>query len=254
MNIISKIIFNFKKKNGQQDSKELSINSELLKLKSQYRVLECQLIDLQNEKSDLDKIIFEFNHRHSQELGAIIVEILKYRKNKFKHSDSKYQEALNDEKDYKEQINNFRKRDFFLLTSEESKELKLKFRKAAILCHPDKVSIELREAAEKIFIELKVAYDSNDLKGVSEILENLENGGIWEIEIDKITEINKLENLINNLQLQISKIIEEIYKIKQSEAFVTISSIVDMNKYFFELKENLQMELEDLKTCHSGDS
>ncbi|WPC10980.1 hypothetical protein LEQ04_09980 [Riemerella anatipestifer] len=48
--------------------------------------------------------------------------------------------------------------------------MKKEFRKATVLCHADKVADEFKDAAQRIFIDLKEAYDTNDLKKVSEIL------------------------------------------------------------------------------------
>jgi len=200
-----------------------------------------------NEKIELGKLLTEFQHRHSTELGKIIIEILKFRKEKFKLDKDKYEEAETDEKEYREQFERESERKIFELSAEEKNELKKKFRKATVLCHPDKVNDEFKEAAELIFIELKAAYDMNDLKRVSEILNDLENRNYLKIRSETITKKDILKAAIAKLRIKIKQLENEIINIKQSEAFKTISSITSWDEYFRITKEKLEEELKNLQ-------
>jgi hypothetical protein len=192
-------------------------------------------------------LLSEFHHRHAIELGEIILDILKLRKLKFKEDKNKYEEAENDENQYREQVDTEKEKEIFELTDEQKKELKKKFRKATMMCHPDKVANEFMEAAQPIFIDLKQAYDANDLKRVSEILEELEKGNFFKTKSETIQEKDLLKVAIAKLKRQITILETEIITIKESETFQTIISIEDWDEYFNITKEKLQRELEELQ-------
>jgi|SRR5690625_3929356 len=178
-------IQNFISKNQQLS---IWVDPEIATLKLEIKNLENQLYGYDNEKIELEKLLSEFQHRHTMELGEIILDILKLRKLKFKENKAKFEEAENDERHYREQIDNEKEKEIFELSDEQKVELKKKFRKATVLCHPDKVNDEFKEAAQQIFIELKQAYDANDLKKVSEILEELEKSNYFKSKSETILE------------------------------------------------------------------
>ncbi|MCU7558974.1 hypothetical protein N4T42_01490 [Riemerella anatipestifer] len=125
--------------------------------------------------------------------------------------------------------------------------MKKEFRKATVLCHPDKVADEFKDAAQRIFIDLKEAYDTNDLKKVSEILNELEKGSFFKTKSETVQEKDLLKVAIAKLKRQIKVLETEIISIKESETFKTIISIEDWDDYFQKTKEKLQRELEDLQ-------
>ena len=172
---------------------------------------------------------------------------MKLRKLKFKSDKTKYEEAENDERQYREQVDTEKEKEIFELTDEQKLELKKKFRKATVLCHPDKVADEFKEAAQRIFIELKQAYDANDLKKVSEILDDLEKGNFFKTKSETVQEKDLLKAAIAKLKRQIKILETEIITIKESETFKTIISIEDWDDYFQRTKEKLQRELEELQ-------
>jgi len=237
-------IQNFISKNQQ-----LSIwtDPEIAALKLEIKNLENQLNGFDNEKIELEKLLSEFQHRHTIELGEIILDILKLRKLKFKSDKTKFEEAENDERQYREQVDTEKGKEIFELTDEQKLELKKKFRKATVLCHPDKVADEFKDAAQRIFIELKQAYDANDLKKVSEILDDLEKGNFFKSKSETVQEKDLLKAAIAKLKRQINILETEIITIKESDTFKTIISIEDWDDYFQRTKEKLQRELEELK-------
>lgn len=237
-------IQNFISKNQQ-----LSIwtDPEIAALKLEIKNLENQLSGYDNEKIELEKLLSEFQHRHTIELGVIILDILKLRKLKFKSDKTKFEEAENDERQYREQFDAEKEKEIFELTDEQKLELKKKFRKATVLCHPDKVADEFKEAAQRIFIELKQAYDANDLKKVSEILDELEKGNFFKTKSETVQEKDLLKAAIAKLKRQINILETEIITIKESDTFKTIIRIEDWDDYFQRTKEKLQRELEELQ-------
>ena len=148
------------------------------------------------------------------------------------------------------QVDTEKEKEIFDLTDEQKLELKKKFRKATLLCHPDKFaneSIEVQKQAEEIFEELNEANSKNDLQKVSEILANLEKGVLSTSNGDKLTDKDKLRETVNRLRVKVKILETEIIAIKQSETFKTIINIADWDKYFKRTKEKLQRELEELQ-------
>ncbi|MGB4654383.1 MAG: phospholipase D-like domain-containing protein [Bacteroidales bacterium] len=223
------------------------IDPEIAALKLEIKNLENQLNGYDNEKIELEKLLSDFSHRHTIELGEIILDILKLRKLKFKSDKNKYEEAENDERQYKEQFETEKEREVFELTDEQKIELKNKFRKATVLCHPDKVADEFEEAAQSIFVELKQAYDANDLKRVSEIYEELQKGNFFKTKSETVQEKDLLKAAIAKLKKQIKTLEDEIIAIKESDTYKTIIGIKDWDYYFKTTKEKLQRELEELQ-------
>jgi hypothetical protein len=220
---------------------------EIPALKLEIKNLENRINAFDNEKVELEKIISDFQYRHTIELGSIILEILKLRKLKFKTDKKKYAEAESDYKQFNKQFEEEKKKQQFKLTEEEKMELKKKFRKATFLCHPDKVNDKFKEEAQKIFIELKAAYEANDLMKVSKILNNLEKNNFFKPQSETVSEKDKLKTAIAKLLIQIKTLVNEIVSIKQSETFNTIVSITDWDNYFRVTKEKLEKELQDLQ-------
>jgi PLD-like domain len=240
-------IQNFISKNQQ-----LSIwtDPEIAALKLEIKNLENQLNGYDNEKIELEKTLSEFQHRHTIELGDIILDILKLRKQKFKEDKIKFEDAENDERQYQEQFNTEKEKEIYELADEQKLELKKKFRKATVLCHPDKFaneSIEIQKQAEEIFKELNEANAKNNLLRVSEILINLEKGILTTSNGDKLTDRDKLKATVNRLKAKVKILETEIITIKQSETFMTIINILDWDDYFSRIKEKLKLELEELQ-------
>jgi hypothetical protein len=220
---------------------------EIAALRFEVKIVEHQLNGYENEKIELEKLLSDFHHRHTNELGDIILEILKLRKLKYKEDKEKHEEAEEDYKQYSEQIKEEKEKPRFELTDEEKLELKKKFRKATFICHPDKVGDEFKDAAQKIFVELIAAYEANDLNKVTEILSNLEKGNFFKSISDTISEKEKLLAASAKFRIQIKTLESEIITIKLSETYKTISEIGNWDKYFKKTRELLEQELQELK-------
>ena len=233
--------------NSQYQSVIIYDDPELFKLKLEVRVLENKLNAYDNEKTELEKIIAEFHHSYSLELGNIILEILKLRKIKYHNDKEKQKEADDDFNSFNNDFEKEKNKVSYSLNDEEKKELKSKFRKASFLCHPDKVNDELKEIAHKIFIELKQANDANDLKRVTEILNDLETGNFFKHKSDTITAKDRLMAYLSKLKIKIRHLEDEINKIKISETYQLFISITDWSEYFNEMKIKLNNELSDLQ-------
>jgi len=134
----------------------------------------------------------------------------------------------------------------FTLNDEEKKELKLLFRKAARLCHPDIVSKELEDKAHEITAQLNEAYAQNDLSSVKKILDMLENGVYFDAASDSLQDVEKLKYKIVHLTELFADISQELEDIRDDETYKTIEEIEDWDAYFAEVREALESEYEAL--------
>jgi len=219
---------------------------EIEALRFEAKALEKQIQERSNEKAELDKLIHEFNIRHSQELGQLIIELLRYRKEQSKGTPQQ-EEA---EKDYEEFYTNYeadKKAKIAILTEDELKELKDNYRKASKHCHPDLVNDEQKEAAHKIFVELNEAYQKNDLNWVKEILETLKHGKAFASKADTASEKQTLLEELERLRQKLNAINDAITNVKTSDTFITINAITDWDDYFTQTKKQLEEQLNQLQ-------
>jgi hypothetical protein len=231
-------------------STQLSIinsEQEINALKLELKTLENQLYSLDNEKIELEKLLSDFQNRYTNELGDLLLEILRIRKLLYQSDKSKLEEAEEDEKQYREQVNSERKQKKYQLTDDEKKELKKKFRLATFLCHPDKVNEQLKDTAGEIFIQLKEAYNANDLKKVTKILSNLEKGNYFKSKSETISEKELLKVEITKLHKRITILENEILLIKKSDTYKTVIGIDDWEAYIRHMKIILETELAVMK-------
>ena len=219
---------------------------EIEGLKLEAKSLEAELNNLSEEKADLEKLIHEFGVRHNNELGQLILKILSFRRKKAKGT-PKEEEAEKDYNEYSREYETSKDEKIAELSDEELKELKQKYRKASKLCHPDVVSEEQKELADKLFTELNAAYERNDLQRVREILENLEKGNFFASKSDTITEKQLMKAEIEKMRLRIKELKKQVGEIKESEAFKTVSIISDWDNYFEQAKEKLTEQVKGLE-------
>ena len=230
---------------NQHHNLTLYNDPEIEGLKLEAKSLEAKLNKLSNEKADLEKLIHEFGVRHNKELGELILKILKFRKDKAKGT-PKETEAEEDYKNYRQEFEVSKNEKIAELTDEELLEIKKKYRKTSKLCHPDVVSEDQKELADKLFAQLNAAYERNDLQRVKEILENLETGNFFVNKSDAINEKQLMKTEIEKLRIRINELVQQVQSIKESEAYKTICSIADWDAYFKEIKEKLENQAKEL--------
>ncbi len=230
---------------NQHHNLTVYIDPEIEGLKLEAKSLEAELNKLSNEKADLEKLIHEFGVRHNKELGELILKILRFRKNKAKGT-PKETEAEEDYKSYSQEFEICKYEKIAELSEEELIEIKKKYRKASKLCHPDVVSEDQKELADKLFAELNTAYERNDLEKVNEILENLEKGNFFVNKSDAINEKQLMKTEIEKLRTRIQELQQQVNSIKESDAYKTICTIIDWDVYFKETKEKLENQANEL--------
>lgn len=217
-------------------------------LKLEMRIFENRLTGYENQKLEMEKLIGDFQRRHTLELGTIIVEILKIRKIKAEQNNNinDFENAQEDENFYQEQVDVEKEKEIQELSEEEKIQLKESFSKAIHLTHPDKVSEEFKESAAKTFALLKEARDRNDLEKVLEILRDLELGTYSSVS-ESENQFEILSHSLEKIKKKVIKLENEIITMKQSDTWDILINIENWDDYFQNAKEKLTEELKDLK-------
>jgi hypothetical protein len=230
---------------------------EIQGLRAEIYTLSSQLSNLENELSDIDKIIHEFEVKQVEILGDIILKILALKKSlaakkaneqpQDSEAQKEYEEFEADEQDYQGAYNETKKNPILQLTEDEEQELKSIFRKVSKLTHPDLVDKKFERQAAELFDKAKKAKDNNDINTLKQILDYLEKGTPFSLKQDTINEKVALKKEVTHLRDLIEQLKQKISSTRNSETYNTVISIPDLDKYFSENKEKLQHELERLK-------
>lgn len=220
---------------------------EINALKLEIRYLEHQINAYDNEKAELEQLLSQFNYRHTQELGELILELLRLQKLHAQDDPEAFAEAEANEREYQQQFTQNQDKHVFELSADDKKELKRLFRQASQICHPDRVAEEMKEMAHETFIRLKKAYDENDIATVREVLAQLQRGD-FKMRSDTIKQKDKLKLVVSQLRQKIQQLENDIFAIKESEEYQTISQIEDWDTYFADVKAQLQSEIDYLRS------
>lgn len=254
------------------------IDPEMASLQLEIQSLELQIATISNEKADIEKLIHDFSFQYTQELGELIQELLFLRKEKarkekdkrveemrkvqaekekaFEEAKKAYEEAKQkaDEaefaseeaekeyEDFHQQYEENQQVTFQDLTEEQKKELKKKYKRAVLKCHPDRVAPEFQAQAEEIFKELSKAYQENDLQRVSDILEELENGNLF-FPAHSIQEKDKLMGLVVKLREKLAQLVLEIEGLRENDTYQVIAGLENWEAYFTSIRMDLEEEI-----------
>ena len=138
-------------------------------------------------------------------------------------------------------------KDVIKLDEEQLKELKILYKKAAKLCHPDIVADELKEKAHEIMQSLNDAYSKKNIEQVKKILLSLENGTTFKTVSSDIEDKELLLNKIKEFEQNISDLKDEIKTLKDDDTFTTILQLDNWDEYFEELKNELTEQKDNLE-------
>ena len=228
------------------------IDSELFALKLEIKGFELNISSLEDEKTEIEKLLYEFEIRYNRILGKLVLKLLKLKRNFYKKQaetdpdkEKEFEEAEDDYRKFKGDYETSKDKVSFDLSDEEKKELKTKYRKASKMCHPDIVADEYKEQAEIVFVDLKTAYEQNDLEEVNQILNNLKKG-IFSSSSRNISEKDKCVSLREDLVKKRDKIEIELYKLKKDKTYQTMLNIDNWHVYFTERKEQIINEINKL--------
>ena len=135
------------------------------------------------------------------------------------------------------------------LSTDEKHLLKTRFREATKFCHPDVVAEAFKEKASRalgMFIELKQAYDENNLARVTALLDYLKHGKPYTSAHTALNEKRHLRTALDRLRNRRAQLLDALHRLRQHDTFDTIQSITDWNTYFDNQKAGLDARLDKL--------
>lgn len=240
------------------------VDPEIAHLEMLLQALELQLNALSDQKAEMERQIAIFDRRTSEELGELINEYLKLRSEKLKNGFDKksekdsekevddakaeYQQAKQEYEEYRQEYEHIKDQPIFQLEEEEQKRLKIVYRKASQLCHPDKVDEVYKQEAHNVFVALNAAYRKNDIQSVETILKKLEIGRFnIHVHSNKRDRV-QLEERIGVLKREIELLTKELVLISKSKNYKQATTISDFNEYFEKQRARLKKEIEHLRT------
>jgi DNA repair exonuclease SbcCD ATPase subunit len=143
-----------------------------------------------------------------------------------------YQDAKQESDQFNQHYQEVVTEDRIILEKSEELELKLAYKQAARLCHPDLVDDDLKEQATSLMQALNEAKKKQDLPAVNEILQRLKK---------------LLRAKIDQLRQTIKQFEVDILEIQQSETWKILDDMEDINEYICEVKIQLEEEHTNLK-------
>ena len=219
---------------------------EFLTSKSYYD----ELVSLFNEnKESLQNLKQDTLHDNTRKINQLNL-MLKNIKQTLQYLNIKdikinYQEAYSDYHDFLKTYKD--KEEKVDLSLSDEKELKIIYKKASKLCHPDMVDISKLEDAQEFFIELNEAYKSKNLKMVKDIFIFLDGGKIFKKEDIELQSIEKISLNIISIKKAIKNLLAENNHIRYENEYSFVFDINNMDDYFTNIKNQLQNQLEELK-------
>jgi len=221
---------------------------EVLRLQHQVRFLLQELTQLQGVKSDIEQQIQMLHTRHHQELRPLVVELLELRQNSRQKTDEPAPDLPEAEvQDETEPEAENALVEHSKLSPADQRALKEMFRQASKLCHPDLVAEAFKAEAGLIFIELKTAYEQQDLARIEEILHMLERGEKLTHQPRLSRSQDKLRAEVRYLRRRVETLRQQIATLKQSNPYKKLINIDDWDDYFDELKGELQRKINRLR-------
>jgi hypothetical protein len=246
-----------------QGSTELILkeDADIGKFQFSLQVLELRLLSLNNEKSDLERCLIVFNRRYNDALGDLVVEVLaaqaRTSRIQAELDQANEEDADEAEKNWRDYQDEYEKEKHsaapIQLQEKQEKELKKLYRKACTLCHPDRFSEEMKEAAHKKFVILQEIYKSNDLHTLKEFYSTLKEGGLPNApRSSTLSRSEALRAAITELLHKVSDITKQLQYLYQSEEVKMLRSAgiteAEWAVFFENQKQHLEKRLDELRS------
>jgi hypothetical protein len=254
----------------QQKAIALSVDLDSIICDIQLKLSEFFINALEDEKAELQKQFLAFHIKHNKELGELSLRILEKKQEikwaqaekkrifwetqqkefylwDFEKAWEEYQNAKQEYEEYKYGYTLAQNDEQQTLDEEQQKQLKLMFRQASKLCHPDVVSPEYRNMAEVIFKDLSYAYERNQLEKVKAIFLQLQNNNTFTNFKENAFELQILKRELEKRAIRVEKLSLEIKEIIYSETYRLLRVLDDWDEYFKQKKIQLQEALVQLE-------
>jgi hypothetical protein len=247
-----------------KDKMSLVIHEDenIIELKIELRMFELKVVALSAEKDELEKQIVSFHQRTNLILGELTTRYLQLQAvlmqkmadeaqsepSKKERIQAEAREAWDEYKTYQKGFDKLMKMPMLpKLSDGDRKQIKDMFRKASQLCHPDKFSESQREVANNRFIELKAAYDNNDLGAVKYVYDDLINNRPFRANVETLSDGKLLKKEVKRLEGTAYALLVEILDLKSQISDLGIDQVVSWDEYFDSQKQNLMDAIEQLE-------
>ncbi|MFZ7202051.1 phospholipase D-like domain-containing protein [Avibacterium avium] len=243
----------------------VSEDYEAVELRFELKILELRLESLSNEQADLERNILLFNRMQYEILGDITQQILALKKRYYEEKARKMRERpeMNDEEelasaqeqaqeakqtyeDYSEEFEETKQTKVQQLNKEQQKSLKKLFRQCSALCHPDKVSEALKEQASQMFIEVKNAYDNNDIEQLTRLYQALKAGNFAQTRSSTLKQLDVLRSSVAEMRYKIDQVLQELQAFQQNPVLNVLQRIgseqTDWEAYLNQQRPHLENE------------
>jgi ribosome-binding protein aMBF1 (putative translation factor) len=227
-------------------------------LKVELHFQENELAFLVADRDEMVKKIEQFEIRYTSVMGDLLDEMLFLRKEKLaiqakmdKRLQKQFEEAEAEYNSFHEAHKSPIKGILYALNEDEQRELKTLYRRASMICHPDRVADDYKEKAVAMFTELHEAYLSNDIKKMRILTELLEKTGQFEPKSNYLDTAEALKAQIDWVVSEKEKTEEEIQHLHGSQAYFTVESVGEnWMAYLNNLAENMKNQIGELKKWH----
>jgi hypothetical protein len=235
------------------------IDPEITLLEAEFELLSSELADLETEQADLTHQLSRYQAAFHESLGDRLARLLKLRMRKLlreskinPEQQSTYEQAKKDFEDFEQEQETRREKDArteWNLSEEEQKELKQMYRRGSKLCHPDLVADEHKDAASRMFMELRKAYEEGDLLRIRNLVERCEAGLFDSIQGDGDQSERKKQRLrakIGGIREALDRVKQDIKTIQESNTYQVMIQHPDWQSLFAQQAQLLDQEIEHL--------
>lgn len=227
-------------------------------LKVELHFQENELTLLIADRDDMAIKINQFQIRYHYHVNPYLERMLYLRKEKLAiqarmdtRLKARAEEAEAEYKDFYEAFSAPIKGVMYTLNEKDLREIKMLYRRASMICHPDRVADSDKERAQDMFAELHEAYQTNDLKKVRLITELLEKTGEFEPNSHRLDTSDALKARINWVMLEKESVEDDKQALMSSSAYQMVQQVgEDWDSYFRLAVENIKNQISDLEKWH----
>jgi hypothetical protein len=242
-------------------------DEDIPRLKIELQMFEFKTVALSAEKDELEDHLASFHLTTTRILGKLMVKHLKLvaelkqkRVDEVQSNPSEKEkmkieakQAWEEYKTYQVGCDEIKQRPVLSrLTDDDQRRLKVLYKKATQLCHPDTVSEGQRDMALDQFIHLKEAYDHNDIETVEAIYEDLFNNRPYTENAKTLSDSQSIKREIKRLENTCDRLLTEVFDLKSQIRGFGIDKIVDWDEYFVKQKQTLMdtIEQQEIELSH----
>ena len=222
------------------------VDPEIEALKLELRTLEQELIELTAKKEEYEQILEEFNALYYAHCGELVEQILLRQLAAAKNTPeqaAQVEKTFDDFKRAREEA----KEPLPELSQEDRDELRMMYKKACQLCHPDTLAEEDKARGTAQFQELQAAYKRNDVAAVQAILAALKSGRGYKDAADDLQEKDALNSRIASTRQKVTTLKNELAAMLADSALQEILTLKDWEAHFAAIRKELQAELARLE-------